>query len=108
MKILICGMGEVGTHSTEFLNKSGRSITAVDTDPAKLRTIADTMDVSVLQGNCASAAILREAGQAGMIESLGVGFERRVGHPLGVFLDHDAAYAGASDSGETGPAQNST
>ncbi|MFG0259392.1 MAG: Trk system potassium transporter TrkA [Phycisphaerales bacterium JB041] len=64
MKILICGMGEVGTHSTEFLNKGGRSITAVDTDPAKLRTIADTMDVSVLQGNCASAAILREAGAA--------------------------------------------
>lgn len=64
MKILICGMGEVGTHSTEFLNKGGRSITAVDSDPAKLRTIADTMDVSVLQGNCASAAVLREAGAA--------------------------------------------
>ena len=44
----------------------------------------------------------------GMIESLGAGFERRVGHPLGVFLDHDAAHAGASDPGETGPAQNST
>jgi len=62
MKILICGMGEVGTHSAEFLNKDGRSITAVDLDTARLRTIADTMDVSVLQGNCASAAILREAG----------------------------------------------
>lgn len=62
MKILICGMGEVGTHSAEFLNQTGRSITAVDLDSAKLRAIADTMDVSVLQGNCASAAVLKEAG----------------------------------------------
>ncbi len=62
MNILICGMGEVGTHSAEFLNGPGRSITAIDLDPARLRTITDNMDVSVLQGNCASAAVLREAG----------------------------------------------
>lgn len=64
MKILICGMGEVGTHSAEFLNAAGRSITAIDLDAAHLRTITDTMDISVLQGNCASAAVLREAGAA--------------------------------------------
>ena len=62
MRILICGMGEVGTHAAEALNAAGRSITAIDLSPAKLRTITDTMDVSVLQGNCASAAVLREAG----------------------------------------------
>lgn len=64
MNILICGMGEVGTHSAEFLNAAGRSITAIDLDPGRLRTITDTMDVSVLQGNCASASVLREAGAA--------------------------------------------
>jgi trk system potassium uptake protein TrkA len=62
MKILICGMGEVGSHSAEFLNAAGRSITAIDLDAARLRTITDSMDLSVLQGNCASAAVLREAG----------------------------------------------
>ncbi|MBK7403856.1 MAG: Trk system potassium transporter TrkA [Phycisphaerales bacterium] len=61
MKILICGMGEVGTHAAEALNAPGRSITAIDQSAARLRTITDTMDVSVLQGNCASAAVLREA-----------------------------------------------
>lgn len=64
MKILICGMGEVGTHSAEFLNAAGRSITAIDLDAAHLRTITDTMDISVLQGNCASTVVLREAGAA--------------------------------------------
>lgn len=64
MKILICGMGEVGTHSAEFLNAAGRFITAVDISAARLRTITEGMDVSVLQGNCASAAVLREAGAA--------------------------------------------
>lgn len=62
MRILICGMGEVGTHAAEVLNGPGRSITAVDLSAQRLRTITDTMDVSVLQGNCASAAVLREAG----------------------------------------------
>jgi trk system potassium uptake protein TrkA len=62
MNILICGMGEVGTHSAEFLNAAGRSITAIDLDADRLSTITDTMDISVLQGNCASARVLREAG----------------------------------------------
>ncbi|MHC5023596.1 MAG: Trk system potassium transporter TrkA [Planctomycetota bacterium] len=62
MEIIICGAGEVGSHAANVLATAGSNITVIDLDPAKLRTIADTMDVRTLEGNCAYADLLREAG----------------------------------------------
>jgi trk system potassium uptake protein len=64
MKILICGMGEIGTHSAEFLSRDTHAITAVDRDQARLDAVADAMDIRVVRGQCASAALLTEAGAA--------------------------------------------
>ncbi len=62
MNIIICGAGQVGTHVAEALTSGGNSITVIDVDQAKLRLISDSMDVATLCGNCAEAAVLREAG----------------------------------------------
>jgi trk system potassium uptake protein TrkA len=64
MNIIICGAGQVGTHAAEFLAKADHDITVVDNNAARLKTIADTMDVATCAGNAAQAEILREAGGA--------------------------------------------
>jgi trk system potassium uptake protein TrkA len=64
MNILICGAGDVGSHTAESLADDDHSITVIDLSPSKLEAIEDTMDVRTLVGNCAEAAILREAGVA--------------------------------------------
>ncbi len=65
MHILICGAGEVGTHTAEVLDESGHDITVIDTDEDRLAKINESMDVRTFQGNCANADILREAGAEG-------------------------------------------
>lgn len=62
MKIIICGAGEVGSHAAEVLAATGKSITVVDTNAARLRDIEENMDVATLAGNCADASVLAEAG----------------------------------------------
>ncbi len=64
MKIIICGAGQVGSQAAEVLAADGHDITLIDTDPSRLRAIADTMDVATYGGNCAQADVLREAGAA--------------------------------------------
>ncbi|MHC4415754.1 MAG: Trk system potassium transporter TrkA [Planctomycetota bacterium] len=64
MRIIICGAGQVGTHAAEVLAGAGHDITIVDSDPARLRKIADSMDVATCCGLCAEAEVLREAGCA--------------------------------------------
>ncbi len=62
MRIIICGAGQVGSHATEVLASADNNITVIDTDPDRLRTIADTLDVATFCGNCADAHVLHEAG----------------------------------------------
>ena len=61
MDIIICGAGEVGSHAAEVLAATGHDVIVIDNRTDRLQAIADTMDVATLHGNCASAAILREA-----------------------------------------------
>ncbi len=65
MNIVICGAGQVGSHAAEALAADGHEITVIDIDPARLRAIADTMDVATYNGNAAEAEVLREAGGEG-------------------------------------------
>jgi trk system potassium uptake protein TrkA len=62
MRVIVCGSGEVGTHVTEVLSALGGSITVVDADPERLRSIADQHDVQTLRGDCGFAHVLAEAG----------------------------------------------
>ncbi len=62
MNIIICGAGQVGTHAAEALAEDQHEITVIDTDAARLRAIADRMDVATFCGNGAGAEVQREAG----------------------------------------------
>ena len=62
MRIIICGVGQVGSHATEVLASADNDITVIDTDPGRLRAIADTLDVATFCGNCVDAQVLLEAG----------------------------------------------
>ncbi len=46
----------------DVLTAKGHSVTVIDTDPDRLRTMTDTLDVSTLEGNAASSSVLAEAG----------------------------------------------
>lgn len=62
LNIVICGAGEVGGHTADVLTTKGHSVTVIDTDPDRLRTVTETLDVSTLEGNAASSTVLAEAG----------------------------------------------
>lgn len=62
MDIVICGAGEVGSHTAEVFAAAGHDITLIDINPDQLRTVSESIDVSTLEGNCAYAEVLRDAG----------------------------------------------
>ncbi len=63
MRIVICGAGEVGSHAAEVLDKDkANSITVIDKDRTRLSSIEEWLDGATLEGNCARADILLEAG----------------------------------------------
>ncbi|MCA9279994.1 MAG: Trk system potassium transporter TrkA [Phycisphaeraceae bacterium] len=64
MHVIVCGAGQVGGFAAEILAHQGHSITVIDVDKARLRTLGDTLDVSIFEGNGVNASILREAGAA--------------------------------------------
>ena len=64
MKVIICGAGEVGGHAAEVLANENHSVTVIDTNGERLRTVAEELDVRTLEGNAATATVLREAGAA--------------------------------------------
>ena len=63
MRILVIGAGQVGTTIVEALHEE-HTITVVDTDPARLSTLAYRYDVMTLEGDGASRRVLQEAGLA--------------------------------------------
>ncbi|HRP62233.1 MAG TPA: Trk system potassium transporter TrkA [Phycisphaerales bacterium] len=62
MNIIICGAGEVGSHTAEVLAAQGHDITIIDYNEDRLRSVGELMDVGTLHGNATDAEILREAG----------------------------------------------
>lgn len=64
MNVIICGAGQVGTHSAEVLTEDGHNVTVIDSDPARLAALENTLDVGTLLGNGANADVLIQAGAA--------------------------------------------
>ncbi len=62
MKIIILGAGQVGTSVAENLVSEANDITVVDTDPARLRELADRFDLRTLHGHGAHPDVLARAG----------------------------------------------
>lgn len=62
MKIVIVGMGRIGTTVVEELCKEGHDIVAIDNDAEKIQDCVNRFDILGVTGNGCSAEILREAG----------------------------------------------
>ena len=62
MKILILGAGRVGESVAESLVSEKNDITVVDTDPVRLRSLQDRLDLRGVVGNGIQPSVLQEAG----------------------------------------------
>ncbi|MBD5092898.1 MAG: Trk system potassium transporter TrkA [Subdoligranulum sp.] len=62
MNIIIVGDGKVGVALTEQLSQEGHDITVIDSNPKVLEQSMESYDVMVVQGNCASISVLKDAG----------------------------------------------
>lgn len=62
MRILIVGGGLVGSTLAEKLSRDGHDVCLVDCDAGRVREISETLDIHVIEGNGATAAVLRDAG----------------------------------------------
>ena len=61
MKIVIAGVGEMGSHLAKMLSGNGHDITVVDTEPKALADVASFADVITVEGDSTTFAVLRKA-----------------------------------------------
>ncbi len=64
MKIIILGAGRVGESVAESLVSEKNDITVIDSDPARLRSLQDRLDLRGVVGNGIQPSVLIEAGIA--------------------------------------------
>jgi trk system potassium uptake protein TrkA len=62
VNISIVGAGRVGQTLAEKLARDGHDVSLIESDPAKARALSETLDVRLIEGNGATAPILRKAG----------------------------------------------
>ncbi|MDD6188250.1 MAG: Trk system potassium transporter TrkA [Clostridiales bacterium] len=62
MNIIIAGDGKVGSSLARQLSQEGHSLTLIDSNQKVLETSIEKYDVMAVQGNCASMAVLKQAG----------------------------------------------
>lgn len=62
MKIIIAGDGKMGATLTRQLSAEGYDLTLIDSNSKVLESSEERYDVMVVQGNCASMDVLRQAG----------------------------------------------
>ncbi len=62
MNIAIVGAGRVGQTLAEKLARDGHDVSLIESDSAKVRALSETLDVQLIEGNGATAPILRQAG----------------------------------------------
>ena len=64
MKIIIAGMGKIGSAIAESLVTEGHDLVAIDTSPEILVRISEELDISSVAGSCTNSTVLEEAGVA--------------------------------------------
>ena len=62
MNIIIVGCGRVGETLAAELNQGGNNVTIIDHDSAKVKAIANKLDIMGVIGNGASRTTQKEAG----------------------------------------------
>ncbi len=62
MKIIVAGIGKVGTSIAKQLSAEGYDLTLIDTNQALLSGMVERFDAIAVQGNCASMPVLLQAG----------------------------------------------
>ena len=62
MNVIIAGAGKVGIALAQKLSVEGCDITIIDSNARTLSNCLEQMDVMAVQGNCASMAVLQQAG----------------------------------------------
>ncbi len=62
MKIIIAGDGKVGITLTKQFTAEGHDVTVIDYNSTILNSSVERFDVISVEGNCASMAVLRQAG----------------------------------------------
>jgi trk system potassium uptake protein TrkA len=62
MNIAIVGAGRVGQTLAEKLARDGHDVCLIEADSTKVRALSETLDVRLIEGNGATAPILRRAG----------------------------------------------
>ena len=62
MNIIICGAGKTGAHAAEILSATGADVTVIDECQALLESLADSLDVAILNGHPSASKILQAAG----------------------------------------------
>ena len=64
MKIVISGVGEVGSHLAKMLSNEYHDITVIDDDAKKLEAVASIADVICVEGDSTTFEILKQASVA--------------------------------------------
>ncbi len=62
MRIVVIGIGKVGSTAAEYLAREGHEVVVVDTDPGVVEWMVNRYDVLGVVGNGASLAVQKEAG----------------------------------------------
>ena len=62
MKIIIAGSGKVGQTLAKQLSAEGHDLTIIDKDNTAVETAVERFDAMAVAGNCASGAVLAQAG----------------------------------------------
>jgi len=65
VKIVIVGAGEVGFHIASHLTRENKEVVVIDTDPAAIRRVSDSLDVQTILGSGSSPVVLEDAGIRG-------------------------------------------
>lgn len=65
MKIILAGIGRLGSSICSQLTGEGHDVTVIDTDESMVNEISNVCDIFGLVGNCAEISVLRKAGAAG-------------------------------------------
>jgi trk system potassium uptake protein len=64
VRILILGAGDVGFHLAQQLSEENHDVVVIEQDRERVRSIQDSMDALVIEGNGASLTTLEQAGIA--------------------------------------------